>query len=393
MNHIYFDNASTTKVDPRVVEKMMPFLTDLFGNPSGLHIHSRIAAEELDKARLKVAEVLNCDANEVVFTGSGTESDNLAIFGYVYQNLAKNSYLITSKVEHHAVLYPFERLAEEGYGVDFVTPNLEGEILPEMLNFKENTGFASIIYANNEIGTINNIPRIAQKCREKDVIFHTDACQAAGVVDLDVEKMGVDMMTLNGSKIKAPKGVGMLYKRKGIKIKPQILGGSQEFGLRAGTENMAGIVGFAEALYLAQKERLANNERLVKMRDRITDYIIKNVDLVRLNGHINNRLPNNCNFSFLNAEGESITLFLDNEGFSVNTGSACTTESLEPSHVLLGIGLPHEVAHGSLRVSIGTEASDADIDHFLEVLPKIIEKIRKMNPIHLKKEDFEGFFD
>ncbi len=394
-NNIYLDNAATTKTDPRVVEAMLPYFSEIYGNPSGLHKTSLKALEALTKARETVAKILNCTPQEIIFTGSGTESDNLAIFGAIEANQTKEkNHIITSSIEHHAVAYPFEKLKKQGLEVEFLSPDKYGQISPSDFEkaIKSNTLFASFIYANNEIGTINQISKLAKIAKEKGVIFHTDACQAGGALDIDTKNLEIDLMTLNGSKINGPKGTGVLYVRKGIKIAPQILGGSQEFGLRAGTENVPGIIGITKALELAEQEKIQNNERLIKMRDQIINFVLKNIPLTRLNGHPKERLPNNINISFLNTEGESLLLHLDKEGFQVATGSACTSASLEPSHVLTGIGLPKELAHGSLRITLGKETNQENVNKFLNILPNIIKKIRDISAVNFTEKDYPDFF-
>ncbi len=396
MTNLFLDNAATTCTDPQVVEKMLPFFSDNFGNPSGIHYFSLKAKKALDKARETVAEILNCKFEEIIFTGGGTESDNLAIFGITDPEIInkKNKHIITSKIEHHAVLHCFEKLKKNGWETNFLSPTREGEITEEIFlkNIKDNTYFASIMMANNEIGTINDISKLAKIAKEKNIIFHSDACQAGSVANLDVKKLQIDLLTLNGSKIYGPKGVGLLYKKQDLKIQPQIIGGSQEFGLRAGTENVPGIIGFAEALRIASKKREEENKRLKNLQDKIINFVLSEIPLVRLNGHASKRLPSNINFSFLNTEGESLLLFLDGKGFSVATGSACSSGSLDPSHVLLGIGLPHFVSHGSLRISLGRFTSAEDVDKFLAVLPNIIDRVRGMSALQMKAEDFEGWF-
>ncbi|MCF7831220.1 aminotransferase class V-fold PLP-dependent enzyme [Candidatus Gracilibacteria bacterium] len=394
MSKVFLDNAATTKTDPRVVEKMLPFFTENFGNPSGMHAFSRQAKCVLSEARQTVADILNCDPTEIIFTGSGTESDNLAIFGTVEANLSdKKNHLFTSRIEHHAVLYPFEKLKRQGKNVDIISPNQEGEITSEIFTkaIKPNTLFASIALANNEIGTVNDIKGLAKIAQKKEVIFHTDGCQGGGTYDLDVKKLGIDLLTLNGSKISGPKGVGLLFKRKGLRIAPQIIGGAQEWGLRAGTENVAGIVGFAEALRLSQENKETENKRLLTLQQKLIRGLLQ-IPLTRLNGHPTKRLPNNIHVSFLNTEGESLLLMLDKLGFAVATGSACSTESLEPSHVLTGIGMPHEVAHGSLRITLGKGTTEKNIDNFLKDVPSVVEKVRKMSPVNFTAEDFKEWF-
>lgn len=395
MVNVFLDNAATTKTDPEVVKKMLPYFSEIYGNPSGFHAFARQAKEALDEARETVAGILNCKTEEIIFTAGGTESDNLAIFGAVKKNATKEkNHLITSKIEHHAVLHPFEKLEKEGFEVTYLSPDKDGKITPEIFKkaLKKNTLFASIMYANNEIGTISDIPQLAKIAKDNNVIFHTDACQAGGTLDMDTEKLGVDLLTLNGSKIYGPKGVGLLFKNKNINIEPQILGGAQENNLRAGTENIPGIIGFVEALKIAQNHRKEENMRLAKLQNKMIDFVLSNIPLSRLNGHEKDRLPNNIHLSFLNTEGESLLLFLDNLGFAVSTTSACTSFSLDPSHVLLGIGLPKEVAHGSLRITLGKYTTEKQVDDFLKALKEVVEKVRKMSPVHFDKSDFPELF-
>ncbi len=394
MNKIYLDNAATTRIDPRVLEVMQPFFCENFGNPSGMYSISRNAKKALDGARATVAEILNCKPEEIIFTGGGTESDNLAIFGVVEKNFSsKKNHILTSSIEHPAVTNCFRKL-EKKCEVDFLSPSQEGEITPEKFtkSIKPNSLFASLIFANNEIGTINPIAKIAKIAKKNGIIFHTDACQAGGTLDLDVQNLGVDLMTLNGSKIFGPKGIGILFKKKSIKIEPQIYGGGQEFGLRSGTENVPGIVGFAKALELAQASRISQNKKYKAWQDKIIEFITKEIPDSRLNGSAKNRTPNNLNFSFLNTEGESVLLMLDALGFSVATGSACSTASLKISPILAGIGMPHEIAHGSVRITFGRDTKTTDIDKFLIALKQIIEKTRAMSAVNFSKEDFLGWF-
>lgn len=374
---------------------MLPYFTEIYGNPSGLYEISRIARQALNKAREETAEILNCTPEEIIFTGSGTESDNLAIFGAIEANkTSEKNHILTTKIEHHAVLHCFDKLTINGLNTEQLTPDQDGKLQSETFKkaLKKESLFASIIYANNEIGTINDIKTLAQIAHEQGVIFHTDACQAGGALEIDTKNLGIDLMTLNGSKINGPKGTGLLYVKKGTKITPQILGGSQEMGMRAGTENIPGIIGMVEALKISQSEQTENNQKLIKMRDQIIDFCLKNISLCRLNGHKTDRLPNNINLSFLNIEGETLLLYLDEAGFAVATGSACNSESLLPSHVLTGIGLPKEIAHGSLRITLGKETTQQNIDKFLETLPQIIEKIRKISPLHFTSNDFPRLF-
>jgi len=396
MNHIFLDNASTTAVRKEVVEKMLPFFTENFGNPSGMHFFARKAKKALNQSREIVASILNCTKEEIIFTSGGTESNNLAIFGSSYANTTKNkNHLITSLIEHAAVLEPFKRLKKENFKVDFLSPTQNGEITENILKkaLRKETLLISLMWANNEIGTINNIKKLASLTKKKEIIFHSDACQAGGSLELDVKKLGIDLMTLNGSKIHGPKGIGILFKSKNLKIKPQILGGSyQEGGLRGGTENLPFIVGLAEALRLAQKEREKEVKRLQKLQQKIKEFILHKIPLSRLNGAKENRLVNNLHFSFLNTEGESLMLLLDEAGFATATSSACSSENLKPSHVLLGINMPYEIAHGSLRITLGKNNTEKEINNFLLTLEAVVKKVRQRSAINFTKKDFPQWF-
>jgi cysteine desulfurase len=394
MNQVYLDNAATTRVIPQVFEVMKPFFCENFGNPSGMYSISRNAKKVLDEARQTVASILNCAVDEIIFTGGGTESDNLAIFGVVEKKYSsKKNHILTSSIEHPAVLNCFRKL-ENKCEVSFISPNREGEVTPEKFkeSIKENSFFASLILANNEIGTINDISEISKITQKNGIIFHTDACQAGGTIDLDTKKLGVDLMTLNGSKIFGPKGIGLLFKKKSIKIEPQLYGGGQEFGLRSGTENVPAIVGFAKALEIAQKKRLEETRKYKKWQDKMIDFIAREIPDSRLNGARKNRTVNNLNFSFLNTEGETVLLMLDALGFSVATGSACSTASLKISPVLAGIKMPHEIAHGSVRITFGRDTTEQNIDDFLVVLKKVIEKTRAISAVNFSKKDFPDWF-
>ena len=396
---IYLDYAATTPVDARVKKAMLPYLDKIYGNASALHQEGRKAKAVIVKARKKIAKALNCKPEEIFFTGSGTESDNIAILGTVRANKEFGRHIITSNIEHPAVLKSCEELKKEGFRVSFLKVNQEGILSLADLKriISKKTILVSIMYANNEIGTlqpIKEIGRIVKKVKEErkregnktPIYFHTDACQAAGYFDLDVQKLGADLLTLNGSKIYGPKGMGALYVRTGTKTEPVIFGGGQEGGLRSGTENTAGIVGLAKALEIAQKEREKTFKREARLRDRLINGIIENIPRAILNGHPKKRLPNNVNVSILDIEGEAMLLFLDRCGIFASTGSACHSESLEPSHVLLALGRPYEFAHGSLRFSLGRKTTAKDIDYVLKVLPKIVEKLRKISPIKIDPE-------
>lgn len=401
MRSIYLDHAATTPIDPRVLEAMKPYLEgDGYGNPSSFHSMGKMAKEAVDESRASIAKILNCRAEEIIFTSGGTESDNFAILGTYRAYKSKGNHVITNAIEHHAVLNTVEHLGKkegaettimkvDGFGM-VKLDELEVALRPETL-------LVSVMYANNEIGTINPIPEIAKmlkKYKEKlgrkstdYPYFHTDACQASGACDLDVKKLGVDLMTLNGSKIYGPKGVGLLYIRQGLRPEPLIFGGGQEFGLRGGTENVSLIVGFAKALELAQEEKEEENVRLTKLRDYAIQELLK-IPKSRLNGHPIERLPNNINISFLDIEGEAMILYLDAKGIYTSTGSACTSGSLDPSHVIVGIGLPYEAAHGSLRLSMGKKTTKEDIDYVIEVLPGIVEKLRSISPVRVEMKHY-----
>lgn len=400
MRKIYLDHAATTYVDPEVLKAMLPFFSDEFGNPTAIYADGRSAREAIETARDTVATILNCKYDEVIFTGSGTESDNLAVFGFVEKKVEElkqpkeKLHIITSKIEHHAVLYPFERLKKQGYKVTFLEVDKDGLVDPK--KFREaltpDTIFASIMYANNEIGTIEPIEELtkiahAHKNRfGEPVVFHTDACQAAGVLNISVKNLGVDLMTINGSKIYGPKGIGVLYKKSSVKIHPQIVGGGQENNMRSGTENVPGIIGLAKALELAQKNKEKENKRLTKLREKLIQGIFKSIPRTYLNGHPTLRLPNNANILFLDIEGEALLLYLDEKGIEVSTGSACNSKSLAPSHVLLATGLPHAAVHGSIRMTLGKKTTEEDIDYVLKTLPPIVENLRKISPIHLDEK-------
>lgn len=396
MRQIYLDHASTTPVDPRVREKMEPFLSEKFGNPSSIYKIGRQAREAVDQAREEAAQVFGCRSEEIIFTGSGTESDNLAVLGAARAYKDKYNHIITSRIEHQAVLKPCEHLEKkEDFKVTYLKPDKEGVIHPEEIEqaLTKETILVSIIFANNEIGTINPIQEIAKVIRDKKKewgrqpneppFFHTDACQAAGYLELSVEKLGVDLLTINGSKIYGPKGTGILYRKRDLKLEPLIFGGGQESGLRSGTENVAGIVGLAEALKIANTEREKESARLIPLRDKLIQEIQTKISKTSLNGHPTERLPNNVNISILNVEGEAVLLYLDSYGISASTGSACDSSALEPSHVILGLGKPYEYAHGSIRFSLGQSTTEKDIDYVLESLPKIVETLRKVSAINV----------
>ena len=383
MRKVYLDNAATTALSPKVLEKMMPYLTDIYGNASSPHSFGQTARIGVEHAREQVARAINADPSEIVFTGCGTESDNTVLFGVAERYAKKGDHIITTNVEHHAILHSCAALEKKGIKVTYLPVDKDGLITPEQVRdaITDKTILVSVMFANNEVGTIMPIPEIAAVCHEKGVLFHTDAVQAAGHVPVDVKAMGIDMLSISGHKFHGPKGVGVLYERKGIRLPSYIIGGEQEKGRRAGTENVAGIVGLGEALELAVTNMSETSARMTRMRDRLIEGIEATIPEVKLNGHRTKRLPNNVNFSIKYIEGESILLMLDMAGIAASSGSACTSGSLDPSHVLLALGLTHEVAHGSVRMTLGDDTTDEDIDYVLETLPKVAHRLRAMSPI------------
>ena len=383
MRKVYLDNAATTALSPKVLEKMMPYLTDTYGNASSPHSFGQTARIGVEHAREQVARAINADPSEIVFTGCGTESDNTVLFGVAERYAKKGDHIITTNVEHHAILHSCAALEKKGIKVTYLPVDKDGLVTPEQVRdaITDKTILVSVMFANNEVGTIMPIPEIAAVCHEKGVLFHTDAVQAAGHIPIDVKAMGIDMLSISGHKFHGPKGVGVLYERKGIRLPSYIIGGEQEKGRRAGTENVAGIVGLGEALELAVTNMSETSARMTRMRDRLIEGIEATIPEVKLNGHRTKRLPNNVNFSIKYIEGESILLMLDMAGIAASSGSACTSGSLDPSHVLLALGLTHEVAHGSVRMTLGDDTTDEDIDYVLETLPKVARKLRAMSPI------------
>jgi len=380
---VYADNAATTRVSETVLEAMLPWLREGYGNPSSIYAKGREAKVAVEEARARVAEAIGAASGEVYFTSGGSEADNWAVKGAAKAMAGRGKkHIITSAFEHHAVLHTVEALEKEGFSVSFVGVNANGVINPADVaaEIREDTGLVTIIYANNEIGTIQPIKEIGAICREKGVWLHTDAVQAVGHVPINVVDQNIDMLSLSGHKLHAPKGVGALYIKKGVRIPPHIDGGAQERGQRAGTENVASIVGLGTAIRQACGDIEANNKKILPLRERLIDEILK-ITHTRLNGDRERRLAGNVNISFEGIEGESLLLMLDLQGVAASSGSACTSGSLDPSHVLLAIGLIHEVAHGSLRLSISEETTSADIDYILEVIPPIVTRLREMSPL------------
>ncbi len=382
---VYADNAATTSVSPSVLEAMMPYFGDIYGNPSSLHKKGREAKAEITKAREKMASLLGCKPNEIYFTASGSEADNWAIKGAARAQADKGKHIISTKIEHHAVLHSLRTLEREGFEVTYLDVDSDGRVTPEAVvaAMREDTILVEVMYANNEIGTIEPIREItaAIKAKNPKVLVFTDAVQAIGAVDINIAELGVDMLSLSGHKIHAPKGIGALYIRNGTRVKNLVDGGGQERSKRAGTENVPYIVGLANALEDAVGG-LEENKRVEAMRDRLIDSILAKIPHTRLNGPREGRLPGNANFAFKFIEGESLLLLLDMAGICGSTGSACSSASLEASHVLISIGVPLEEAHGSLRLSIGRDTTDEDIDYIIEKLPGIVQRLRDMSPLY-----------
>ena len=388
MERIYLDYAATTPCDPRVVEAMRPYFSEKFGNPSSIHSFGQEAKEGLENARQTMADSLEARPEEIVFTSGGTESDNLAIFGVCGVQEKKGNHIITSVIEHHAVSEPCKVLEKKGYSVTYVKVDKDGIVDPAEVKkaITDKTVLISIMQANNEIGTIQPIAEIGKIAKEKGITFHTDAVQSVGHIPVNVNELNVDLLSLSAHKFYGPKGVGALYVRKGIRINRYLHGGEQEKGRRASTSNVSGIVGMAKAIELC-KEKLDEEAKFQSgLRDTLIKGLTAKIERVYLNGHSKSRLPNNINMSFEYIEGESMLLNLDMLGFAASTGSACTSSSLEPSHVLLAIGRPHDLAHGSLRFSLGRWTKKSDIDYLIEVLPGIVDKLRQMSPLYEKKQ-------
>ena len=380
---IYADNAATTKVSQPVLDAMMPFFTENFGNASSIYTEGRNARRALDGARETIAKALGAEASEIYFTSGGSEADNWAIRGTAEKLSAKGKkHIITSVFEHHAVLHTCEYLEKNGFEVTYIPVDDKGLINPDDVKnaIREDTALVTIMYANNEIGTIQPIEEIAAICHEKGVLFHTDAVQAVGNVEIDVKKQGIDMLSLSGHKIHAQKGIGILYMKKGISLPNLIHGGAQERGKRAGTENLPAIVGLAKAVEIATENIPEKAQKVTAMRNRLIDGLLE-IPMARLNGDRDKRLCGNCNVSIVGVEGEFLLLSLDAKGISASSGSACTSGSLDPSHVLLSIGLRHEVAHGSLRLSISEETTDEEIDYIISAVKEVAERGRMMSPL------------
>ena len=383
MKRIYLDHAATTPMSSEVVHAMLPYYTECFGNPSTMYSFGQEAREAVDESRDKIAHLIGARSEEIIFTSSGTEADNYAVEGVAYANELKGNHIITSSIEHHAVMETCIFMEKRGFRVTYVPVDHHGLVDPEEIRkaITDETILISVIHANNEVGTIEPISEIGRIAKESGVYFHTDAVQTTGHIPVDVGALNVDLLSMSAHKLYGPKGVGALYVRKGTKLTPFMHGGGQERGRRASTENVPAIVGFGRAAEIAQTEMKEEAERQVVLRDKLIEGILTRISEVRLNGHPTKRLPNNVNVSIKYVEGESMLLNLDLDGIAASTGSACSSGNLEPSHVLLAMGLSHEEAHGSLRFTLGRENTEAHVERVLEVLPAIVAKLRAMSPL------------
>ncbi|NLP34017.1 MAG: cysteine desulfurase NifS [Clostridiales bacterium] len=381
---IYLDNAATTKTRPEVVEAMLPYFTEKFGNPSSIYEFASQNKKAVDEARGIIAKALGAEISEIYFTGGGTESDNWALKATADAYASKGNHIITSKIEHHAILHTCEYLEKHGYEVTYVDVNENGIIKLDQLKkaIRPTTILISIMFANNEIGTIQPIKEIGQIAKEHNILFHTDAVQAFGQLPIDVNEMGIDLLSASAHKLHGPKGIGCLYIRKGAKLRSLIHGGAQERQRRAGTENVPGIVGFGKAVEIALETMEERKEKQIQLRERLIKRVMAEVPYTRVNGDRMKRLPNNVNFSFQFIEGESLLIMLDMNNICASSGSACTSGSLDPSHVLLAIGLPHEIAHGSLRITLSDENTEEEIDYTVDKIKEIVNKLRQMSPLY-----------
>ena len=384
MKRIYMDNGATTRVVEPVFEAMQPYFCGIFGNPSSAHDYGYEAKHAVDAAREQVAKAINAKPEEIYFTGCGTESDNWAVRGAAYQNIKKGRHIITTAIEHHAILHTCAQLEKEGFEVTYLPVDEYGFVTPEQLEaaIRPDTTIVSIMSANNEIGTIEPIAELGKVCKKHGVVFHTDAVQAIGHIHMDVQAMNIDLLSMSGHKFHAPKGIGVLYIRKGVRLQQFMNGGAQERNKRAGTENLASIVGIGKAIELATEHIDENAEKLTAMRDHMIERILKEIPYSRLNGDRVQRLPGNVNVCFRFIEGEALLMLLNAKGIAGSSGSACTSGSLDPSHVLLAIGLPHEIAHGSLRLSLSEENTMEECDYAVDSLVEVVARIRAMSPLY-----------
>ena len=384
---IYLDNAATTKTSEEVVAAMLPYFTEYYGNPSSVYEFASESKKAVSNARRTIAETLGAQENEIYFTAGGSEADNWALKATAEAYQSKGKHIITTKIEHHAILHTAEYLEKRGFEITYIGVDENGVVKVDELEkaIRPDTILSSVMFANNEIGTIQPIKEIGEIAKKHGVLFHTDAVQAYGQLPINVDELHIDMLSSSGHKLNGPKGIGFLYIRKGVKIRSFVHGGAQERKRRAGTENVPGIVGYGKAAEIAAKTMKERTAKEIELRDHLIDRVLAEVPYTRLNGHRTNRLPNNANFSFQFVEGESLLILLDNNGICASSGSACTSGSLDPSHVLLAIGLPHEIAHGSLRLTLSAETTMEDIDFVVDCIKQIIERLRSMSPLY---EDF-----
>ena len=384
---IYLDNAATTKTSEEVVAAMLPYFTEYYGNPSSVYEFASESKKAVSNARRTIAETLGAQENEIYFTAGGSEADNWALKATAEAYQSKGKHIITTKIEHHAILHTAEYLEKRGFEIPYIGVDENGVVKVDELEkaIRPDTILISVMFANNEIGTIQPIKEIGEIAKKHGVLFHTDAVQAYGQLPINVDELHIDMLSSSGHKLNGPKGIGFLYIRKGVKIRSFVHGGAQERKRRAGTENVPGIVGYGKAAEIAAKTMKERTAKEIELRDHLIDRVLAEVPYTRLNGHRTNRLPNNANFSFQFVEGESLLILLDNNGICASSGSACTSGSLDPSHVLLAIGLPHEIAHGSLRLTLSAETTMEDIDFVVDCIKQIIERLRSMSPLY---EDF-----
>ncbi len=383
MRKVYFDHSATTAMDPEVLEAMLPFMKEKYGNPSSIHSFGREVKVALEEARESIADYLKIRAADIYFTSGGTESDNMALRGVAYQLKSKGKHIITSKVEHHAVLHTCEALADEGFEVTYLAPDKYGMVHPDAVEkaIREDTILISIMHANNEVGTINPIDKIGKIARAKGVLFHCDAVQSLGKIPIHLSELPVDLMSMSGHKIYGPKGVGILYIRKGVRLEKLTYGGEHERGRRPGTENIPGIIGMAKAVELRRTQMDEINENVRKLRDMLYDKVMEKLPRVYLNGHPEKRLTSHLNLSFQGIEGEALLLSLDLKGIAASSGSACTSGSIDPSHVLSAMGVKPELAQSSIRFTLGKDNTEEDVEYTLKVLPEIVERLRSMSPI------------
>ncbi|WP_418792281.1 cysteine desulfurase NifS [Phosphitispora sp. TUW77] len=387
MNKIYLDHSATTRTDEDVASAMLEYMTDNFGNPSSIHSFGRSARKPVEEAREKIAQAIGAEPNEIIFTSGGTEADNLAVRGVAYANKKRGNHIITSSIEHHAVLDSCKALEREGFQVTYLPVDEYGMVNPDDVRnaLTDQTILVSVMHANNEVGTIQPIKEIGAVARENGVFFHSDTVQSIGKIPVNVNELNIDLLSVSAHKFYGPKGIGCLYMRKGVRMLPISFGGSQERKRRPGTLNVPGIIGFGLAIEKAVKSQPEQASSQALLRDKLIKELTNKIDYVKLNGHPTERLPNNVNLSFQFIEGESLLLSLDMKGIAASSGSACTSGSLDPSHVLLALGLSHEIAHGSLRLTLGKDNTEAEIDYVIQVLPEIVEKLRAMSPLYANR--------